>query len=977
MARGSRAPSHNAYRGSIGQTRKRVLHVTGPNGDLIATEVYTTIDAVTDPELVERLHGDVGVNVIRFESGETRAIATPVLYHDPAVEVMVLVLDEALRDRELDERIALLTAMRADPSPIPAYAKEFAVVFGGAGLRAYLEKRALSTLDQTRVAGREADLEKRTRELERTRHELELMKSELARGSAELAGRNAELARGLTELERARSEQRARVIAAVQTPPEPATTIAPRPTPLPQRDDLETKPIPFSDVILHDEPTTSSSVTALPPPPTAPTRPSSDVFEGLPTGVNNLAHLNGASAMGTMGNAGHAKIDQSEQFEGETPLPLPQVAFDDDGTTTGGSAIIPVGSDPLTSETRDLAVTEPDAWLADATDRIASSFLVQNGRVRLALVASPEIARGFGGAVDIRVLLYRTPDAPVVALVLGPPAALRVPSPRQIVALTLDIALEADRQVIATLAKKFVLDIEVVSNGRRMRHFELTAPLADNAGYILRAADDHLRGVAADGAPSFDRAVERVLTPGFDLLGTNHVDAGEFRDDKLAGLDTATKLRRAIAVARRFARPSREDYLVCTRGFPLPRWRELRRHVLDSAVTSGLWMGPELAQVAVSEGLARSRRDLVIKLDQGFAALRQHPTAFDLDDEAAADNTAAIAEEARALGVELGRPSQVAIKTPTTSEDAAAVSGSIAANSQPTMTPMQRARAESGPAISVLATPKAIRATDDLIAMLDSREHRLGAALELCDRGIQPAAAKVIASVNKMSRSDAVRVLGMSVKLGDAARQPLVEQLASSKAYLRQGAALALAMLRSEDGTQAVIDLLLTEPTEIWREIARAVGQVGPTALMPLASNFGRLGDRGTPALAERVAWAMAHVGVRGGKAALETMGGGQSVVAPVAKKALELIALAANDQVSVRPGDQPAPGRDVTVNRAFSRQFFEAVAEGNPEAGQAALAQLDASSPMEMLDESDLIEDAEEPDEPLDELDESDLIQQ
>src|SRR4051812_26317907 len=131
MARGSRAPSHNAYRGSIGQTRKRVLHVTSPNGDLIATEAYTTIDAVTDPELVERLHGEVGVNVVRFETGETRAIATPVLYHDPAAEVMVLVLDDSLRDRELDERIALLTAMRADPSPIPAYAKEFGVVFGG------------------------------------------------------------------------------------------------------------------------------------------------------------------------------------------------------------------------------------------------------------------------------------------------------------------------------------------------------------------------------------------------------------------------------------------------------------------------------------------------------------------------------------------------------------------------------------------------------------------------------------------------------------------------------------------------------------------------------------------------------------------------------------------------------------------------------------------------------------------------------
>ena len=66
----------------------------------------------------------------------------------------------------------------------------------------------------------------------------------------------------------------------------------------------------------------------------------------------------------------------------------------------------------------------------------------------------------------------------------------------------------------------------------------------------------------------------------------------------------AVRIGRALALARAFARPPREDYLVCTRGFPLPRWRELRRQVLQAAVTWGLWMGSELAQVAVSEGLA-------------------------------------------------------------------------------------------------------------------------------------------------------------------------------------------------------------------------------------------------------------------------------------------------------------------------------------------------------------------------------------
>ncbi len=102
-------------------------------------------------------------------------------------------------------------------------------------------------------------------------------------------------------------------------------------------------------------------------------------------------------------------------------------------------------------------------------------------------------------------------------------------------------------------------------------------------------------------------------------------------------------------------------------------------------------------------------------------------------------------------------------------------------------------------------------------------------------------------------------------------------------------------------------------------------------------------------------------------------MANGQSAVAPVAKHALELHASAARDQVRVRPGaDGSQAGRDVTVNRAFSRRFFEALEQGLPDAAHAGLEALDASSPMELLDEADLIEEDEE----AEQLDESDLIQ-
>ncbi|HUJ58040.1 MAG TPA: hypothetical protein VLX92_06095, partial [Kofleriaceae bacterium] len=166
--------------------------------------------------------------------------------------------------------------------------------------------------------------------------------------------------------------------------------------------------------------------------------------------------------------------------------------------------------------------------------------------------------------------------------------------------------------------------------------------------------------------------------------------------------------------------------------------------------------------------------------------------------------------------------------------------------------------------------------------------------------------------------------------------------------------------------THAVIELLLNEPTDIWRELARAIGQVGPTALMPLASRVGRLGERLTPQVGERVAWAMAHIAVRGGKPALEQLAAGQSVIAPLARQGLGLLDTAARDEVRVRSGE--GSGKDVTVNRAFSRRFFEALEADRPDLAQAAL---DISGPLELEDADLLVEDEEEA-----ELDESDLIQ-
>jgi PAS domain-containing protein len=889
MAKGPRAPSQSAYQGSIGRTHTERVHVTTPTGQLVGVTVHTTIDAVSDPELVEQLHAGA-LNVVTFEGGSV-TVSAPVVYHDPAAEVMALVLGEVHRHSELDERIRLYERLRADPAAIPVYVRDFAVVFGPAGLRTYLEARAEQAVGENASERLRRELETKTRELEARQQAVETRARQLDARAQDLDVRSKDIERQRRELERVRAETRAHVLASVGSTKAVTRVDLSESAPPDERDDVHTKPVSRQSLDQPDELVTAST----------PPRPES------------------------------AQADNGV------------VARRSDAADTGGSPIVPPGSDPLTTETTELPLVS-DPWLDLAAAAQASSVVVEDGHVRLALVASEQIARGLGGALDVRVLLHRVPTYPVIVLVIGPPAALRVPSPSQLAVIALDACRELDRQALRTLARKFELTVELVVRGAAVRRVRMTAPLVENVAYILRAADDHLHGLDTAG-DSFARACELVLAADFDLLSVDHAEHAEFRDDKLAQLGTTQAVRRALALTRRFARPTREDYLVCARGFPIMRWRELRRHVLESAIAWGLWMGPELAQLSVSEGLARSRRDLVAKLEAGFETVRRDPDAFDLDDDAADDNSKAIAEEARALGVPLRRKptNGGAIK----SEDLPEVSGSI----------------ENTPT----STAPRVRTLEELISLLDDKSERVSAAAELCDRGDARAAAAVIAATRKMSRAEAVRILGKSVKLGPAATEPLLEGLRSSKAFLRHGCALALALLHTEHGTLAVIDLLLEEPTEIWREVARAIGQIGPSALMALASRAGQPGDGLAPVLADRIAWAMAHIGVRGGKAAIEQMASGQTAVAPIATQALRLLDNAARDEIRVTPGQAP---KEVTVNRAFSRRFFEAL---DADRRVAPLHDLDASRPFE-LEDGDLITLEAEDEEA--ELDESDLIQ-
>ncbi len=594
-----------------------------------------------------------------------------------------------------------------------------------------------------------------------------------------------------------------------------------------------------------------------------------------------------------------------------------------------------------------------ERWIVSGEPTLV--HLQDDGVVRLASsLEGAELEALVGDRLEVRLQLHRMPSFPVICLAVGTPEALRGEGVRPATFL-LNVELAEHQQILHALEKNFSFLFEVFDGEYLpVKKSTLSTNLADNVRYVLAAAEAHAKSVAKHDR-SFTKAVIALNNPAYDLYGLHHPERKEFSEDTLSALDTPNEVRWALAIAERFSIPNNEEYLLMIRGYPLALWHARRREIVERAVELGLWMGGDLAQVAVSEDIARSRKDLIKKLQTNFIALIREPE--DLDDAAIADNWAALEQEGERLGLVVKRSRSQSAEPVIHSGDAPdrLVSGTIG-------TSQVRRNAQAGERHQLSERPM-----DQLIGYLENKDHRMDAAMELATRGEERALGPVFNTLRRMTRGEAVQVLGASVGFGDKATPHLLDGLRSRKAFLRQGCALALAVLADEEGIEAICDLLISEPTPIWKEVARGIGEVGPGAVMSLASRL-----RGNTEASERIAMAFAHVANNGGKPQVETLAGSRDQrVAETARRGLELAPDAQLDNAVIR-GDHPP--REQTVNRAFSRRFFAALEEATPQKSKVHHHEkADISAPAMVLDEADLLE-ASDLDE-VEPLDESDLI--
>lgn len=108
------------------------------DGSLRSIELYTVVNAATDPELAALARSG---ELHRIDGA--RDLAVPFVYHDPGVEAFVLVVPASLAHREIELHEALMQEVESDTAqPVPAYVQACHCVLGLAALRALLDEPA-------------------------------------------------------------------------------------------------------------------------------------------------------------------------------------------------------------------------------------------------------------------------------------------------------------------------------------------------------------------------------------------------------------------------------------------------------------------------------------------------------------------------------------------------------------------------------------------------------------------------------------------------------------------------------------------------------------------------------------------------------------------------------------------------------------------------------------------------------------------
>jgi hypothetical protein len=221
----------------------------------------------------------------------------------------------------------------------------------------------------------------------------------------------------------------------------------------------------------------------------------------------------------------------------------------------------------------------------------------------------------------------------------------------------------------------------------------------------------------------------------------------------------------------------------------------------------------------------------------------------------------------------------------------------------------------------------------ELVLLLDHPRARRAAALELCRRGDAEFVDAVYKAVRKMPRPEVVQVAARVVAFGEASGDALIDGLGARKTFVRQASALVLGQLKLRRAVVPLLHLLQSEESDVWKEVARILGELGQASYRPLLR-----AAREPKSADDRFAYALAHAANAGSREALRVLARDEAEgekIMRIAQQAIVREDEARRDAQEVR-GERPVDESDPV--KAFSRRFYQELAGTAPEADLADL---------------------------------------
>lgn len=896
-----------AYGGAAGATRIERFEVLDADGNYRSMPLCTVVNAVSDPRLAERARAG---SLHRLPDG--RQLAVAFVYHDPSARRFALVLPAELAHTALQARARLLTELAGEHTePVPAYVLQGPTVVGVEALEDYIEPPPEVDGAELREADPE-DLDIRARQLGQREQDLAEQAQGLITMGEELTAREGALQKARTELEEevaAHEEREQQLMTQLEALRHEAQVVPPEGPGAVWQEVGSVREVPGA--AESGDATVVTSVTAqiatseppraprgAPPPlhhrsarPTPPPLHSSAAQSAVPPPLRpSGVDLDAVQSMPPPLPGNAAAGDAAEPAAAPPPVQLPARAPRGTRTTRSAEVDPPKDFTDLSSGWMALRTAHGELWLfAHVTDAQGDAFLRASD-----LLLQCTVYEGY----------------PVVLLTLVGGGA----GDQHILRLPLDGCDPAQMASVETLAQSFRVRVALYSAGHYIATLTVATLREGVAREVIDFVEQHVRG----GAPTTLTAEQAVTAV---MEGPPPTDSEDlpFGPARRQANSTVT-VRAAVEQLASWMRPAKLQEATLIYSVPTHVVEGSARRVLRAAKLFGVALPPGLVEVAVDYNVVQ---DPLLLVNEQIEAFHGRLEAGDhLGEGGTRDNWDRLFAQAEAAGMIVdddtrGRAERsiemLAAAEPDDEETGEETVGNAVdpADMADTNPPDDAYAAE-------LPSDAPPMPSAELKALLHDPKRRLWAIGELGQRGFPALVDPAFDAIEEMPATELPLAVAALLSFGEHAADRLQRGLDSDSAAMRHACALALGSLRLRRTLAPLLQHLDTEPTNVWVEIARALGGFGSGAVRSVV--------RGLPSAAhpERLMVVLAHLANHGAAAEVEKLENGDNrQVAEAARKAMARRSRLEWEDLAIREQ------RTLTDNHPaarFSQSFFSAL---------------------------------------------------